>query len=246
MKIIFYPIVLFLIIGCQNSDKKEFSTNDKVIGENEIGLMKGDKFGGSDSLFLKMVNDEIITNQEEKKYISNITKLKPIKLINCDSMNIHYKDVVDGKSIELKLSLKKFEKQNHQIKYKVHPENGYQDCELIDGKKPWGGYYGHPRTELDNLRIRVNGNKIDMKEQLQDVYNFQMCDFDFRKYFNPSPLLTYDKENEVFYLYVKGGNAADNYFGKFVFNENQFIKRYLLHYGHLSTTGSFRINFKGF
>jgi len=246
MKIIVYPIILFFLIGCQNSDKKEIATNKEVFSKKEIGLMKGDKFGEDDSLFLKMINNEIITKEEDKKYISNIAKLKSVKLVNCDSMNIHYKDIVEGKQIEFKLSLKKFKKQNHKIKYKVHPENGYQDCESIDGKEPWGGYYGHPKTEIDKLEVSINGKKIEMKDKLQDVFNFQMCDFDYRRYFNPNPLLKYDIENEVFYLYIKGGNAADNYFGKFVFNEDKFIKRYLLHYGQLSETGSFRMNFKGF
>ena len=55
-----------------------------------------------------------------------------------------------------------------------------------------------------------------------------------------------DAGNKVFYLYVGGGIAADSYFGKFVFSETKFIERYLLHYGKLSKTASFRPIFKGF
>ncbi len=246
MKILAYPIILFLVIGCKSPDKTETTTSKDVLSNKEIGLLKNDEFGENDSLFLNMITSEIITVEEDKKYISNIAQLKSVKLINCDSMNIHYKDIIEGKQIEFKLSLKEFKKENHKIKYKVHSINGYQDCEAIDGKEPWGGYYGHPKTEIDKLEVSINGKKIQMKEKFQDVFNFQMCDSDYRKYFNPNPLLKYDIENEVYYLYIKGGNAADNYFGKFVFNENQFINRYLLHYGQLSETGSFRINFKGF
>jgi hypothetical protein len=92
----------------------------------------------------------------------------------------------------------------------------------------------------------VNGHKIEMKEELSDIYNVQMCNYNRWKYFNPNALLKYDARNEVFYLYIKGGNTADHYFGKFVFDENKFITRYLVDYYQLSTTGSFRLDFKGF
>lgn len=239
MKIINYSIILFLILGCQSSGKKE------TITKVEERLIKNFSFTKSDSLFWEMINEEVVTNVEEEKYISNIAKLQSIELLNCDSMNIHYKDFVEGKQIEFKLSLKKFEKENHQIKYIVDEQGDIIEWESIDGKEPWGGNYG-AGTEVDKLEISVNGNQIEMKDELRDVFNFRMCDSDSRIYFNPNPLLKYDKGNEVFYLYIKGGNAASHYFGKFVFNEKRFLKRYLVNYGLLSTTGSFRMNFKGF
>ncbi len=239
MQIIKYSLILFLLIGCQNSEKKG------IVVKKEIGLLEGDSFNAEDSLFLELINKEVIRDAEEKKYISNISKLKSIKLINCDSKSIHYKDMIDNKAIEFKLSLKKFDKEIHTIKY-INDMIDENWCELIDGKEPWGGIYGHPKTEIDKIEVVINGKSIEMKNELSDVFDFQMCEFDYRIYFNPNPLLKYDKENEVFYLYIKGGNAADNYFGKFVFDENQFIKRYLLHYGQLSETGSFKMNFKGF
>ena len=241
-----YSIILVLLIGCQDSYKKEIASNKEAAEEKEMDLMEPEEFGESDSLFLKMVNNEIVIKEEEKKYISNIEKLKSVKLIHCDSMSISYKDTVEGKHIEFFLSLKKFKKQHHKIKYWVHPEHEYQFCESIDGKEPWGGYYGHPKTEIDKLEILIDGNNLEIKGEFQDLFNFEMCDSDYRKYFNPNPLLKYDKENQVFYLYVKGGGSADTYFGKFVFNEKKFIKRYLLHYGQLSETASFKEDFKGF
>jgi hypothetical protein len=93
----------------------------------------------------------------------------------------------------------------------------------------------------------VNGNEVKIEGEFKDIYNLRMCDsVNVWKNFNPNPLLKYDKKNKVFYLYVHGGNAAGTYFGKFIFDENKFIKRYLLDYGDLSPTGSFRKNFKGF
>ncbi|MEZ4776099.1 MAG: hypothetical protein R3D00_23200 [Bacteroidia bacterium] len=240
MKITKYLIILILTIGCKNLNE-----NDEKASK-ETQNIKGNRGAEADSLFMEMINNKIITKPEEKKYISDIEKLKSVKLINCDSMSIHYKDLIDGKEIELKLSLKKFEKKNHNIKYRIHEESKYQDCELIDGKEPWGGYYGCPETEIENLEIFVNGNPIEMEEELRDVFDFQMCDNGHWKHFNPNPLLKYDKENGVFYLYTNGGQAADNYFGKFVFDENKFITRYLLDYVPLSKTGSFRQSFKGF
>jgi len=73
-----------------------------------------------------------------------------------------------------------------------------------------------------------------------------MCEYKNLIYFNPTPSLKYDSKNDVFYLYINGGNAAGYFFGKYVFDEKEIIARHLVDYGDLSSTASFRINFKGF
>ncbi|MFK7971722.1 MAG: hypothetical protein AB8F95_15250 [Bacteroidia bacterium] len=230
MKTTTYGALLILIAGCQNP-----ATTTSLEAKS---IRSSPRY---DSAFQKLVNEEIITNPEDKKFISDITQLQPVRLVSCDSMAISYEDSVDEKRISLTLSLKRFDKKKHAITYN---ENG--DRELIDGKEPWGGFYTYPETEIDALMISVNGKFISMKDELRDLFNFDMCDSDSRSYFNPNPLLKYDKENKVFYLYVKGGNAADSYFGKIIFDEGGYLKRYLVHYGQLSKTGSFGEGFKGF
>lgn len=250
-----YCLFLFLLTSCQNTEPKnpwpELSYENRQKQQKEIFEQREEKaeqrVANKDSTFLAYINENIVTNPGEKKYISDISKLKSVQLINCNKNNIHYKDKVDGKEIELKLSLKKFEKENHKIQYEDRKKYNPNDFRFIDGKEPWGGYYGGPSSETNKLQIWVNGNEIKMEEEFTDIYNLMMCDLDKQWInFNPNPSLKYDEKNKVFYLYIKGGNAAGTYFGKFIFDENKFITRYMLHYGHLSERGTFRPNFKGF
>ncbi len=248
MNVFKYTLFFFFLSSCQEAKPKnpwpELSYENRQKQQKEKYQKQ---VNDVDSTFLAYISENIITHPDEKKYISDLDQLKSIQLVSCDKKRIHYKDKIDGKEIELKLSLKKFEKKNHTIQYEDREKYNPDDFRFIDGKKPWGGYYGGPNAETDQLQIWVNGNKIKMEEKFTDIYNLRMCDLDKQWInFNPNPLLKYDEKNKVFYLYVKGGNAAGTYFGKFIFDENGFIKRYILHYGHLSPTGSFRINFKGF
>jgi len=247
IKIFNYCCFFFLCISCQNTEPKNPwpDLSYKKRQEQQKEKIKH-QIKTEDSIFLAYINENIITHPDEKKYISDIALLKSIQLINCDSKNIHYKDKVDGKEIELKLSLKRFEKKDHKIQYENREKFDPNNLKFIDGKQPWG-IYREPVNEIDQLQIWVNGNEIKMEEEIKDIYNLDLCELDHKwKNFDPNPLLKYDEENKVFYLYLKGGKTSYHFFGKFIFNENKFIKRYMLNYGDLSPTGSFRPNFKGF
>lgn len=202
------------------------------------------KIVNSDSTFLEYVNENIITPSDDKKFISDIFRLKSVRLTQCDRDSIHYQDEIDGKKIELKLTLKKFEQEQHMIEF----ENGGESnvVKAIDGKKPWGTYL-IPTSEIDQVTIMVDNHTIDISYEMKDIFNLPLCNLDQKwENFNPNPLLKYDLENEVLYLYIKGGDRSFHFLGKFIFDENKFIKRYMLDYGDLSVTGSFREDFKGF
>jgi hypothetical protein len=231
-------LICLLFGSCDNSAVKNNKEKSIKNADEELFRIVSAR---KDSLFQAYI-EKIFEKPEDKKYISDITSLKSIQLINCDSLRIVYSDSVDHFHVELELSIKKFDKNGHNIEYK----EGYENCKLIDGNEPWGGFYGCPETEVEDINVKINGNKIDIKDQLTDMFDFQMCNSDYRHFFNPAPLLKYDDKNKVFYLYVKGGNAANNYFGKVVFNENGFIGRYMMNYIQLSRTSSFKPDFKGF
>lgn len=242
-----YCLFLFLLTSCQNTEPKnpwpELSYENRQKQQKEKYNQQVTK---NDSTFLAYISENIITHPDEKKYISDISQLKSIQLVSCDSKNIHYKDKVDGKEIELKLSLKNFKEKNHKIQYEDREKYNPDNLRFIDGKEPWG-IYREPQTEIGQLQIWVNGKEIKMEKEMKDIYNLDLCDLDYKwKNFDPNPLLKYDEKNNVFYLYVKGGKTSFHFFGKFIFDENKFIKRYMLDYGDLSPTGSFRKNFKGF
>lgn len=247
MNVFKYALLLILLTSCQNpkpknpwpelSQKETPEQRKKRIDQQAAEI---------DSTFLAYISENIVTHPDDKKYISDLTQLKSIQLVSCDKKRIHYKDKIDGKEIELKLSLKKFEKKNHTIQYEDREKYNPDDFRFIDGKEPWG-IYREPHTEIDQLEVWVNGNEIKMEKEIKDIYNLALCDLDYKwKNFDPNPLLKYDEINKVFYLYVKGGKTSYHFFGKFIFDEKKFIKRYMLHYGHLSERGTFRINFKGF
>jgi len=108
MKIFILSFILFLFVGCQNSNKPK-TDNDKtktIEQKEEIGLKNGDYFTEEDSLFLAMINKKIVTKPEEKKYISRLDNLIPIQLIHCDNNSIHYKDSINGKSIDLTMKIR--------------------------------------------------------------------------------------------------------------------------------------------
>ena len=107
MKTIKYWIILIFIAGCQNIEKGKTENPLTPISKEEKEQIYYNEY---DSIFLDLIHTEVVTNPEDKKFISDITQLKSIALIHCDSMNIHYKDSIDGNLIELKLRLKKFEK----------------------------------------------------------------------------------------------------------------------------------------
>lgn len=239
MKPLIYALFLIAFSSCQyvnpQSPWEELKDN-----ENE----KLPKSTAADSNFLDYVNENIIPAPDEKKFISDIFRLKSVRLTHCDRDSIHYQDEINGKKIELTLTLKKFEKENHLIEFEKEGES--IAVKTIDGKQPWGTYL-IPTSEIDQVTIQVDNHTIDLSYEMKDIFNLPLCNLDQKwENFSPNPLLKYDLENEVLYLYIKGGDRSFHFLGKFIFDENKFIKRYMLDYGDLSVTGSFRENFKGF
>ncbi|MEL6656168.1 MAG: hypothetical protein AAFR36_06965, partial [Bacteroidota bacterium] len=197
-----------------------------------------------DSVFLAMINEEVVTAAEEKQYITNTTELISLHPLACDSMSIHYREVINEDTIELRIRLKPFVPDEYDISY--HEENANQ-IKLIDGKDPWGAFYQLPLTSIDTVALVINGRRIPIADQLQDLYDVNMCGAThFKENFSPSPALKYDESNEAYYLYIDGGNAANCYFSKTVFSRSQYITRYVVHYGQLSESSAFKPYFKGF
>lgn len=54
------------------------------------------------------------------------------------------------------------------------------------------------------------------------------------------------KDGSKIILYIQGGNAADSYFSKIIIHKTGRIQQQTLPYNHLSETGSFYPDFKGF
>ncbi|MEM7658129.1 MAG: hypothetical protein AAF399_18525 [Bacteroidota bacterium] len=200
----------------------------------------------ADSLLQAFVFQEILTKPEERRYFSDIRELEPVEMVACDSLFIHYQDTLDGQAVELKLSLQAFDPETNEITYDEPEGGGTPDVHQIDGKRPWGGEYMLPNLEVSSAQLSINGQRLDLIGELEDLFDLWMCEFEYGEYFQPMPFLVYDRANNVFYLYLRGGEAASTFFGKLIFNEQQFIGRYLLDYVELSQTASLRRSFRGF
>jgi len=198
----------------------------------------------SDSRFSQFIENELITEATDKKYISNIKEHQKVTLASCTPKMIHYKDEIDGKSIELKISVKPFIKENHKLQYKVFNGKQSSDCELVDGVRPRGGFYGCPDTEFDKIEFTINGRPVDLGTHFDNYYNLKFCD-NYLVNFSPSPSLTYS-EDGFFNLYLIGGKGIDKFFTKMIIDGNRIVKSYYLDYNQLRDNNGFDKNFEGF
>ena len=217
------------LVGCIKN-QKEKTTNPITSPPSETGLHP--------------LIDSIITNPEEKKFISDIRKIRKLKLVNCDQNGIHYLDEVKGEKVELKITLKPFVKAEHEIEYHNFQEKTSKNCLKVDGAKPRGGYYGCPSTEFDKIKFTIGGNAVDLGEHFENHYNPIMCKV-YQENFNPNPLLTYS-EDGYFYLYLMGGKGQDRFLTKFVSDGKSVTHSYFLNVQQLREINGFDKDFLGF
>lgn len=172
-----------------------------------------------DTIFRAYLKKEILQSPKNRNFAQQMGKLQKIKQIYLDSSCVIFKDFVAGKEVYLRLKLKPFKASAHKIKYYKH--DGYRDCELIDGKSPWGGYYAcNAINEVDDALFSINGKEILIASEFKNLY---------RLHFNESyPLLLTDEKADFFYLYIDGGNAAGAYTAKFVMDNNAVRTRIVL------------------
>ena len=229
-------LIILLIEPACNQSNNSIKEDKLVKDQTEI-----DFFQQKDSSFKSFILNRI--GEEKSNHISNINNLKRLKIVNCDSTSIYYKDIIEGNPIELKITIQDFEYEEHKIKY--IDQGDYKDCELIDNKYPFGGYYGCPKTEIKNIEIIINNKKLNLDGTFSNLYNIEMCEISFKN-FTPNPLLTYSEKNKQFQLYINGGIAAGTYFSKIIFDKEEIIAKYVIDYLELSKQGSFFPEFKGF
>lgn len=231
--IILFCLFLFVLFSCETKTKT--SSPSKIL--NKIDIEK------KHEPFLNFISQKIVTAPDEQKYISNIEQLRKVKLISCDSQSIQYQDIIDGKEISLVLEIQKFQPEEHQIE---HGENGKNDFKSIDGLIPWGAFYGGPITEIKNVLISWDNEIIQVDTFFQNIYNIDLCNDNYIRNFSPNPLLAYDKKNKVFYFYIYGGNAANSYFSKFIFDGKKMLYRYILDHLDMVDHAPHPLIFQGF
>lgn len=190
--------------------------------------------------------DYIIENQIEKpeysKYITDRNLLRKLKVEICTENHILIKDtLLNGNLCEIEVYAGEFIEAEHQVKFRNNSKD-YKDYETVDGKLPYGGFYGKINRDLKSLSIKINNNPINTDiNSYSNIYEPNFCS---SKSFYKG-IQAYEDDDNI-YIYVTGGNAADTYFGKIVFNQRGFITSILIDYVPLSMYGSFHSGFIGF
>jgi hypothetical protein len=101
-----------------------------------------------------------------------------------------------------------------------------------------------PKKEFNSIEISVNGKQLYIPHYAYtNLYNPLTCEYDSMM---KSISLYSSLDKRFIYMYIFGGNAADTYMAKLIFDHEKYITRIIVEYVDLSCYGSFRKSFIGF
>ena len=124
----------------------------------------------------------------------------------------------------------------------IRDSNNYKDYESIDGKFPYGGLYGRINRELSNINFKINSQQLELdKDAIPSINEPMFCEGSMLG----NGIEAY-QDGENIYIYISGGNAADTYFGKLVFDQTGFVTSIMVDYVSMSRYGCFSDEFLGF
>lgn len=247
-------LVYFVLCTCSSlslvaQDTLEYQTHMKSIDKAyfyEDTVYMGDDIvtGNINRLFVDYTIKHLITNPNDKYFISNRRKLRKLKTISCDSTGIFIKDKLsDGKRCEVKMEVQPFDSLKHEIVKRWIDKENYS-ISSIDGEYPYGGEYAFPDFEITKLSIKINGLEVYVPySAYQNLFDVNVCNFDsFER-----PVEVYESLNgKYIYVYIYGGVNASTYYAKLVFNRERYITRIIADYYALSIHHSFWPNFFGY
>ncbi len=117
----------------------------------------------------------------------------------------------------------------------------------IDGQIPYGGFYGTPKTEIDQLNIEINDKEVLIPNSaFSNFYSPNTCEDHPVVSFVRKPEAFISLDGKYLYLYFEGGNAAGTYFTKLVFDKENYLTKIAADYYPLSIYGSFGREFLGY
>ena len=246
-KIKIYVFILLSLIcsklsigqDCTEFEKHLASINNTYFpGYNEEIM---DSAFNVNSAFVNYTIENLLEKPSDKCFISNRKLLRKLKNTFCDSLNVLIVDTLkNGESCRIKLVVGNFEPSKHQI---IISDDSII-TEKIDGQYPFGGQFGMPEIEIQNIEIEIAGWTLKIpKEAYSDLYYPMMCNnYDFAR-----QIEAYESLNgEYIYLYLYGGEAAGTYFAKLIFDKTNYLSRIISDYSALSIHRSFREGFIGF
>ena len=148
--------------------------------------------------------------------------------------------LLNGEKIEIELKSQEFDTLNRSFKYQDKSNFLIE----VDGSYPYGAVYGNkPSEELESLTIKIDGKEIETDiDKYRNLYEPAFCNFGSYQRITEAY-----EDGENIYIYLYGGNAADSYFAKLIFNITKgFVTSIIADYSDLSEYGSFGEHFIGF
>lgn len=194
--------------------------------------------------FMSFAIEHCLPNPADKKYISNRNLLYQLRNNDCDSSSSLVWDTLkNGDVYQIYISSRSYIAKEHVSK--KHEEYDYYVD--IDGQVPYGGFHGIPTTEIDTLYISINGKYLNIpRSAYSNFYGPNICHEIPRIRLIRTIEAYVSLDSQYLYVYLNGGNAANTYFSKLVFDTNGFITKIATSYVALSTYGSFGPDFLGY
>lgn len=236
---------LFVLVGltfslfCQGQSEFEFHLQSIDATQPLFTLEDG---SNPNRAFVDYIIENRLENKTDKQYIANRAFLDPFDHYSCNSNLITISDTLkNGEYCSIRIKIGSFNPSEHQVK--KHPERKAV-IEEIDGQTPYGAFYMLPETEIQEVKISIDGNEIKIpKEAYSNFYDLYTCEgYHFHRKIEAYSSIS----GEYIYLYIYGGNAADAYFTKLIFDKEKYISKIVADYFSLSSHGSFREDFVGF
>ena len=247
MKTKFYILIFFLLPWALNSfsqDCVEFKKHLKSIASTYYPghiLDRMDTVFNANRAFVDYTIENLLDKPSDKCFISNRNLLKKLIITSCDSSKVIMLDTLkNGETCKITITTSKFELKKHLI----ITNKDSSSIKKIDEDFPFGAEFGIPEIEIGQIRIEINGVNIKIpNKSYGNLYNPMLC----TNYSFVRSIEAYESLNgDYIYLYVYGGNAADTYFAKLIFDKNKFITKIVCDYYPLSIHSSFRKGFLGF
>jgi hypothetical protein len=234
-----YILTAFLLLTLtitKGQDRNEFEIHLKSI-DNTYPQYSTEN---TNRTFVDYTIKHLLAKPTDKYFISNRNLLTKLKPVSCDSFKTTIEDTLkSGEVCEIRISTKTFQPANHKIVTKSSNQ-----IKSIDRQYPYGAQYQIPEIEIDKFEITINGKQLLIpKNSFGNLYQPNMCKYD---YFG-KPIEVYTSlDNKYIYVYIFGGNAAETYFCKLIFDKQKYLTRIISDYYPLSIHGSFRKDFVGF
>ena len=189
--------------------------------------------------FVRYAINHLIQSPDDSLFIANRNLLRKLNTTHCDSTKIEMEDTLkNGSLISIKLYQTAFSTQKNTLQW----EGNW--IQKINGSPIYGNDNEIPKWHLTTVQITINGKTIYIpKKAYQHFFSINTCENDgFRK-----AIEAYESINgKYIYLYIFGGEAANTYFAKLIFDHKGYHTQMISNYYPLSINCSFGEDFIGF